>query len=87
MLRFRHRHNLNRRLLIILGLLPRVARVAIKIGGFVRKLKASADPVAGGEIAFAECCIKERPEIIRRIDQFQKPVKILGNGEDFIERD
>jgi hypothetical protein len=56
------------------------------IGGFVRKLKANTHPVAGVKIAPTECCVKEWPEIIIWTDSVQKPVEILDDSQNFIER-
>jgi hypothetical protein len=90
-LRLWHGFNLNRRLIIALGLRCHGGMLAIIIGlviigGFIRKLKANAHPVAGVKIAPAEGGVKERPEIIICTDSVQERVEILGDGKDFIER-
>jgi hypothetical protein len=73
-------------LIIALFLLCGVARRRIKIGGFVRKLKADAHPVSGIKIALVQRGIKQRPDVSISVHQLQKPVKMLRDGEDFVER-
>ena len=81
-----HRFILNRRHIVVIRLQLFVLVRAFKIGGFVRKLKADAHPVAGVEITFIKTCIEQRPEISSFIDEIAKPVKMLRDREYLIER-